>query len=260
MAGAFFLESQSIRKRALLDIRLQGIVVVVGNYGSGKTEVAINLALACRQGGDPVRVVDLDLVNPYFRTREARDLLRANDIDLVLPPASYLHADLPIVSPAVSGAIRQAGPLTILDVGGDDAGATVLASLADAFRGRAVQMLQVINPHRPLTDSVAGCLAMRQEIEAASRLAVTGWIGNAHLMAATSADTIRAGYVFASEVSRASSLPLAFITAPWTLMDALENDAIQCPVLPIRRQLTPPWLSAEPVTKPTPGPSSGATG
>jgi hypothetical protein len=240
-----------------LDIRLQGIVVIVGNYGSGKTEVAINLAIICRQMGDPVRVVDLDLVNPYFRTREARALLSAQDIALVLPPAPYLHADLPIVSPEVSGAIRQAGPLTILDVGGDDAGATVLASLADAFRGRVVQMLQVINPYRPLTDSVAGCLAMRKRIEAASRLTVTGWIGNAHLMADTLLSTIRAGYTFASEVSQASGLPLAFVTAPRQLVDALAGEAFDCPVLPIQRQLTPPWQAAKTRFDPASGPSGG---
>jgi hypothetical protein len=243
-----------------LHIRLQGVVVIVGNYGSGKTEVAINLALDSRQRGVPVRMVDLDLVNPYFRTREARNLLQSHAIDLVLPPAPYLHADLPILSPAVAGAIKRGGPLTLLDVGGDDVGATVLASLADAFHGRAVQMLQVINPHRPHTDSVAGCLAMRRQIETAAHLTVTGWIGNAHLMAATSADTIVAGYRFASEVSRASRLPLTFITAPLALMDALADETFDCPVLPILRQLTPPWLAAETRPDPASGASGGAAG
>ena len=246
--------------RAPLDIQLQGIVVIVGNYGSGKTEVAINLALACRRTEAHVRVVDLDLVNPYFRTREARDLLKAHEIDLVLPPAPYLHADLPILSPAVAGAIRGAGPLTILDVGGDDAGATVLASLADAFRGQTTQMLQVINPHRPNTDSVAGCLAMRTEIETAAQLAVTGWIGNAHLMEATSAATIVAGYWFATELSRASGLPLAFITAPTALIGTLVDKTIDCPVLPIQRQLVPPWQSAGKIATPDASASGGATG
>lgn len=231
--------------RRLLDIRFQGIVVIVGNYGSGKTEVAINLALACRPKADAVRVVDLDLVNPYFRTREARVLLAAHQIELILPPATYLHADLPILSPVVAGAIRGAGPLTILDVGGDDVGATVLASLADAFRGRTIQMLQVVNPHRPNTDSVAGCLAMRAEIEAAAKLEVTGWIGNAHLMEATTPQTVWSGYQFAAELSRSSGLPLAFITAPNNLIGALAEKPIDCPVLPIHRQLVPPWLQAE---------------
>jgi len=243
-----------------LDIRLQGTVVIVGNYGSGKTEVAINLALVCRQAGGPVRVVDLDLVNPYFRTREARALLQANNVDIVLPPAPYLHADLPIVTPAVAGAIRQPGPLTILDVGGDDAGATVLASLADAFQEHSAQMLQVINPHRPLTDSVAGCLTMRAQIEAASHLTVTGWIGNAHLMEATSADTVRAGYRFASEVSQASGLPLIFITAPGGLMGDLADDVFGCPVLPIQRRLTLPWQAAQSHTNTISGPPGGSAG
>lgn len=233
-----------------MNIRFQGIVVIVGNYGSGKTEVAINLALASRRQEDFVRVVDLDLVNPYFRTREARDLLKANGIDLVLPPASYMHADLPIVSPAVSGAIRRTGALTILDVGGDDAGATVLASLADAFRGRKVEMLQVINSYRPSTDTVAGCLAMRTEIEAAANLSVSGWIGNDHLMAATTPETVRAGYGFASQVSRASGLPLVFITAPMPLIDELDRDIVKCPVLPIQRQLIMPWQTAGTNTDP----------
>jgi hypothetical protein len=243
-----------------LDIRFQGIVVIVGNYGSGKTEVAINLALACRPREDDVRLVDLDLVNPYFRTREARDLLKANAIDLVLPPAPYLNADLPIVSPAVSGAIRRAGPLTILDVGGDEAGATVLASLADAFRGQKVQMLQVINSHRPNTNTVAGCQAMRAEIEAAAHLSVNGWIGNDHLMAATTPDTVREGYRFASEVSRASGLPLAFITAPQALIDRLDLNVIGCPVLPIQRQLIMPWQMAGAGAAQKFGPPGGSTG
>jgi hypothetical protein len=242
-----------------LEIRLQGIVVIVGNYGSGKTEVAINLALACRQAGEPVRVVDLDIVNPYFRTREARKLMRARQVDLVLPPAQYLHADLPIVSPEVAGAIRREGELTILDVGGNDAGATVLASLADALRGRKVEMLQVINPHRPQTDSVEGCLAMREAIEAASHLEVTGWVGNAHLMEATSPETIRSGYTFALQVSRASGLPLAFVTAPQKLRKALAAESINCPVLSIRRYLTPPWQVPEASAEKASGPPGGAT-
>lgn len=228
-----------------MDIGFQGIVVIVGNYGSGKTEVTINLALASRRKEALVRVVDLDLVNPYFRTREARDLFNTHAIDLVLPPAPYMHADLPILSPAVAGAIRRSCPLTLLDVGGDDAGATVLASLADAFRGQTIQVLQVVNPYRPNTDSVAGCLAMRTVIETAAQLAVTGWIGNAHLMDDTTPDTIVSGYGFATELSRASGLPLAFITAPKTLLGKLDDHAIDCPVLPIQRQLVPPWQSAE---------------
>ena len=134
-----------------MEIKLNGLVVIVGNYGSGKTEVSINLAVTSKRKGLHVRVADLDLVNPYFRTREARKALEAFDIDVVLPPQEYLQADLPILSPSIAGMIRQPDGLALLDVGGDDAGAMVLAALADAFSGVQVDMLQVVNPLRPQT-------------------------------------------------------------------------------------------------------------
>jgi hypothetical protein len=230
-----------------LRIQLSGIVIIVGNYGSGKTEISINLALACKKAGTAVRLADLDLVNPYFRTREARHQMAAHGIDLVLPAAPYLHADLPILSPAVAGLIRNPGALTILDAGGDDAGATVLSALADAFHNQPVEMLQVINPLRPQTATAEGCLRMREAIEAASRLAVTGWIGNAHLMDATTEDIVRDGYRFVQGLADNSRLPLKFVTAPYRLAQAAALKAVACPILPIRRQLVPPWLSAAPL-------------
>ena len=93
------------------------IVVIVGNYGSGKTEVSINLAVTERQSGKTVQLADLDLVNPYFRTREARKQLRVLDIDVILPQEQYMKADLPILSPGVAAMIRTKDILAILGVG-----------------------------------------------------------------------------------------------------------------------------------------------
>jgi hypothetical protein len=224
-----------------LELKLEGIVVIVGNYGSGKSEVAINLAVHHRQAGLGVRIADLDLVNPYFRSREARQALATLGIEVVLPPRQYLQADLPVLSPVVSGLIRRPGEIAILDAGGDNVGAMVLAALGDAFAGRACQMLQVVNPLRPATATIAGCLRIRSEIEAAARLPVTGWIGNANLIDETTAEVIRDGYAFARELARSSGLPLACITAAGELADRLDREGIECPVLTIRRQLVPPW-------------------
>ena len=225
-------------------IQLQGILVIVGNYGSGKTEVAINLAVERRNAGFDVRIADLDLVNPYFRTREARKALRDLGIDVVLPPEQYMHADLPILTPAVAGMIRDPAPVTILDAGGDDVGATVLAALADALKDRAVRMLQVVNPFRPFTDTVEGCGRIRREIEAASRLPVRGIIGNANLIDETAPETITEGYDFCARLAEASGLPLEFVTAPADLIPEVDAGRIGCPILPIHRQLVPPWRSA----------------
>ena len=110
-----------------MKIDLNGIVVIVGNYGSGKTEVAVNLAIHQKREGKDVRIADLDLVNPYFRTREARQILDDQGIDVVLPPQKYLQADLPVLSPLVSGMIRKPAQLSLIDAGGDDVGATVFS-------------------------------------------------------------------------------------------------------------------------------------
>ena len=223
---------------------LEGLVVVVGNYGSGKTEVAINLALAQNKAGIQVRMADLDLVNPYFRTREASVLLAQKGVELVLPPETYLHADLPILTREVAGMIGAPGPLTILDVGGDQVGARVLAALSDAFKRQPVQLLQVVNPYRPKTDTVERAMMMKGEIENGAGLKVTGWIGNSHLMDETDPETIYNGYRFMTELAEASQLPLRLITAPAQLSDQLDQASIRCPILSIRRQLVPPWKDA----------------
>jgi hypothetical protein len=228
-------------------IDLSGIVIIVGNYGSGKTEVAVNLAMHHRCRGSRVRIADLDLVNPYFRTREARTTLKAMGVEVVLPPEHLMQADLPILMPQVAGLLRSPGGLTLLDAGGDEAGATVLAALADVFdeRGRHVQMLQVVNPFRPSTDTVDGCLKMRRAIEARARRTVTQWVGNAHMLDETTVEHLYQGGAFMASLEAADEMPVAFVTAPHHLVAELEMDRMRHPVLPIHRQLVPPWRKAE---------------
>ncbi|MEE4359462.1 MAG: cobalamin biosynthesis protein CbiA [Desulfococcaceae bacterium] len=227
-----------------MEINLKDIVIIAGNYGSGKSEVAVSLAIHCKKAGTDVCIADLDLVNPYFRSREAKSLLSKQGINLVLPPAEYMYADLPILSPAVAGLIRNPAPLTILDAGGDDAGATVLGALAHVLKDQEVRMLQVVNPFRPFTDTAEGCMHIRQEIEAASKIKCKGLIGNANLIDDTCAADIREGYAFVKNLSEQSGLPLEFITAPSGLLPELAETEFACPVLPIRRQLVPPWKRA----------------
>ncbi len=235
------LHDSSAANHSPAAIDLQGIVAIVGNYGSGKTEVSINLALDRKRAGIDVRVADLDLVNPYFRTREARRLLADAGIDLVLPPEEMLNADLPLLSPLVAGMIRNPSQLTIIDVGGNDAGATVLSALAEAFRGQHCHMLQVINPLRPTTETVAGCLQVRRQIEAAARMPINGLIGNANLIDETTAEDVYRGVEFVEQLSRESALPLRFVTVAAELLPNIERQRIACPVLAIFRQLVPPW-------------------
>jgi hypothetical protein len=224
--------------------KIKGIFIIVGNFGSGKTEVSINLAVNQKRAGVDVKIADLDLVNPYFRTREARKALAKLGIEVVVPEEKYLQADLPILSPVISGLIRQPSDLTLIDAGGNDVGTTVLAALADSFRNKRVHMLQVVNPFRPFTDTIESCLKMRDEIERASKMIINGIIGNANLIDETSVDDIYNGYDFVKRLSGETRLPLKFITAPVELLPDIDMGHFSCPVLPIERQLVPPWKKA----------------
>ncbi|MBU1341455.1 MAG: cobalamin biosynthesis protein CbiA [Proteobacteria bacterium] len=224
-----------------MNIDIKGIVIICGNYGSGKTETAVNLAAARKKDGIDVKIADLDLVNPYFRTREARVYLENLGIKVVLPDKQYMHADLPILAPAVAGMIRQPSELTILDAGGDDVGVTVLAALEDHLSKKTVHMLQVINPFRPFTETVQGCIKIKEEIESCSKIKITGLVSNANLIDETTPEHIYKGYDFLRDISKATGLKIEFITACSHLIPRLEMDRFTCPVLEINRKLNPPW-------------------
>ncbi len=216
------------------------IVLIVGNYGSGKTEVAVNLAIRLAEQ-HRVSIADLDIVNPYFRCREARQEMEDHGIRVIYPHGEYHAADLPIILPEIRGAILEGQDFLILDVGGDDVGARVLSSLADLLVGRACAMLQVLNARRPFTDTVAGALKIRREIEAASRLPITGLISNTHLLEQTDVATVMEGLALARAVGREAGLPVAFVIASEDHRNELPLDEIGCPVLWITRRMLPPW-------------------
>jgi len=233
------------------------LAMLVGSYGSGKTEVSVNLALALAAGGRHVQIADLDLVNPYFRCREARRPMEAMGIRVVTPPPSQEWADLPIVVPEIAGMLHPpAGTTTLFDVGGDDVGARVLASLKCALGAAPYELWQVVNARRPFTDTPEGCLAMRDAIERSSRFKVTGLAVNTHLMEETTPEIVLEGWRLACEVERRAHLPIRLVTVPVTLLGAPGLDAIPAPLLPLRRLLKPPWLTAPeaglPAARPVP--------
>ena len=228
------------------------LIIVVGNYGSGKTEVAVNLALALVRQGAAVQLADLDLVNPYFRSREARELLEAEGIRVVVPPRRLASSDLPIVVPEIRGMLRPpSGTCNIFDVGGDDVGARVLGSLSPELGEGDYELWQVINAQRPFTDDADGCIAMQHSIEQASRLRVTGLLANSHLIDETTVETVLEGWRVAQEVARRSGLPIRAVAMLERLAGAPAlADAIDAPVLPLRRTMVPPWLARQTAARP----------
>ena len=227
------------------------LVMVVGAYGSGKTEISVNLAVAVAATGRKVQVADLDIVNPYFRCREARLLMEQYDIRVVVPPGAQEYADLPIVLPEIAGMLQPPeGVLSLFDVGGDEVGARVLASLRPRFVDGQYELWQVINSRRPFTGTVQGCLNMLREMELASRLQVTGLLVNSHLIEETTPDVVLEGWTLAREVAEKSGLPVRCVAAMEHLADAPEIAGIEAPLLRLQRHMLPPWkkslVGAEP--------------
>ena len=217
--------------------------MVVGSYGSGKTEVSVNLAIAVASAGRKVQIADLDIVNPYFRCREARLLMEQYDIRVVVPPGAQEYADLPIVLPEIAGMLQPPpGVLSLFDVGGDDVGARVLSSLRPRIVDGQYELWQVINSRRPFTGTVEGCLNMLREMELASRLKVTGLLVNSHLIEQTTIEVVLEGWSLAREVAEKSGLPIRCVAAMEHLADAPEIAGIEAPLLRLQRHMLPPWI------------------
>ncbi len=218
------------------------VLMIVGAYGSGKTEIAVNLAIALAQSGRRVQLADLDLVNPYFRSREARRLMESHGVRVVVPPGALASADLPIVMREVPGMLQPPeGVLTLFDVGGDDVGARVLSSFRPLLHDGAYELWQVLNERRPFTSDRAGCVQAIRSIEASSRLRVTGLIANAHLIDETTADVVVSGCRLARDVAEETGLPLRCVAAMAPLAADPAVAALDAPVLRLVRHMLPPW-------------------
>lgn len=217
------------------------VVLFTGNYGSGKTEVAVNYAAYFASQGVSTKIADLDLVNPYFRCREAREPLEQLGVDVIAPGGELHSADLPILLPTVRGSIEHNEGVTVLDVGGDSVGATVLSGLVQSFARNRYEMCFVLNKNRPFTGSIDGALQLISEVESASRIKVTAIVANTHLMDETSAQMVAEGIEFAKAVAAAKGVKFGFAAVMKSLLDhpALAN--INVPVLPMMRMLLPPW-------------------
>jgi hypothetical protein len=189
------------------------IIILVGHAGSGKTEIAVNLAFGLRAGGAEVTLVDLDLVKPYFRCRLVKDDLAAQGIRLVAPAGDRFYADLPILVPGALAAARDGagrGTRLLVDVGGADLGARVLGSLSGLLDRTATDLLFVVNCNRPFAEDLPALERMLRAVQAAARLEVTGLVANTHLLHETTAEMVGAGIRAARALAAATGIPLRF--------------------------------------------------
>ncbi|GHV44206.1 hypothetical protein FACS189492_0160 [Clostridia bacterium] len=197
------------------------IYIITGHYGSGKTEIAINLALSLKIAEKAVAIIDLDLVNPYFRTKDAERLLTDRGIRVISPQYANTNVDLPVVPAEIISALQGDGDV-VIDVGGDDDGAIALGQYNAYFQNRRYEMYFVINQKRPMTANADDTVRLLREVERASRLRVTGLIDNTNLKDQTTAQDIDGGKALTFTVSRATGIPqiprmplTLFLNLPW---------------------------------------------
>lgn len=228
------------------------VLAFVGAFGSGKTETCLNYAVHLAGQGRTVTVADLDIVNPYFRSRTAAEELAASGVRTLMPPGEQRYAELPIIVPEVRAAILQPAGVLLLDIGGDDLGARVLGHLEDALDAHGVHLLQVVNTSRPFTETIDGCRRMQAQLEAASRQRVAGYVANTHLMQYTDSALILAGVALVERLAAETGLPLAFATVAERLATAELRAALPIPILPLRRFMLKPWqkVGARPIGVP----------
>ena len=218
-------------------------ILLCGHYGTGKTNVTLNLARDLRLKGRAVTVVDLDIVNPYFRSSDYKEQLDRWGVALQAPRFARSNVDLPALPPEIFSVMDKGREGTaLLDVGGDDAGAKVLGRMAERIRARRYEMLYVINKYRPMTGAAEQASDLLKEIETASRLSATGIVNNSHLGADTTVQTILDALDFAKETSKALALPLVATTVPRVLAEELAGRVEH--MYPMDVLVTTPWAGS----------------
>jgi len=194
-----------MKKRLFPDKR---ITIFAGHYGSGKTNLAVNYAMLLHNEGKKVIVLDLDIVNPYFRTKDSAALFAEHSIRLISSPYANTNVEAPSIAKESYAAFDDPEAFVVIDVGGDDAGAIALGR----FEGRAsqddIQMLLVVNKYRPLSSNLNDCRDIVEAIESSSRIRFDGIVSNPNLGKATTVDDILMAVPFSQSLSEGLSLPL----------------------------------------------------
>ncbi len=205
---------------------MKRITLFAGHYGSGKTNIAVNYALKLRKdlGRDKeILVADLDIVNPYFRTKDSCTVLSENGIKLICSEYANSNLDIPSL-PSEMYAVTDTQSYAVIDVGGDDRGALALGRLSGKIKAENdYESLMVINMFRPLTRTPKETVEVMREIEAASRIAFTALVNNSNLGSLTAPDDILRSLEYAEEVSRLTGLEIKMTSVDARLLEPLSG-------------------------------------
>lgn len=188
------------------------VTVVTGHFGSGKTEFAINYAVKLKNMGKKVTIVDFDIVNPYFRTKDAENALNSLGIDVISPAFANLNIENPMLPPDINRVFDDKESYVVFDVGGDDDGAVPLGTYYRFFKDEDYDMFFIINERRLLTQTVEDIFGVMDSIESVSRLKVTALVNNTHLKELTTPEIICKGQELVEEYSEKTGLEHRYIS------------------------------------------------
>ena len=212
---------------------MKRVTLFAGHYGSGKTNIAVNYALKLRREGAAVKIADLDVVNPYFRTKDSAAELEQAGIELISPAFANSNVDLPALPQEVYSLVQNRGFYAIMDIGGDERGALALGRYRPyILEENNYEMIFVANFYRPLTRTAEQALEVMREIEAAGGIAFTAIVNNSNLGEETTAENIRSTASEAEKLCALSGLPLLFTSVKADLAQAFPDGAI----LPLKLQ------------------------
>ena len=198
------------------------LTILCGHYGTGKTNCAVNMAMDLKRQYPKVAVADLDIVNPYFRTKDSEAEFEKAGIELICSRYANTNLDIPALPENLYRITEDRDTKMILDIGGDDSGAIVLGRLASAILDENdYEMLTVINKYRPLTPDVESTVEVLREIEASSRIPFTGIVNNSNLGEETVPEDVAASLKYAEDVASAMGIPVVMTTVKADLYEVL---------------------------------------
>jgi len=219
---------------------MERITIFVGHYGSGKTEVAVNYAIKLKEEGNDVIIVDLDIVNAYYRTKDNEEMLRSRGIEVISPIYANTNVDIPSLPPELMKVFDNKDKKIVFDVGGDDDGAIALGRFFSYFSQERYEMFSVINTKRPLTDTKENIIIMIDAINYNSRLKVSGVINNTNLSYETTVKDVLNGEKIVLDVAKETNLPFIFTSLKEELVEEYKKVS-QSKLFPIKKYLILPW-------------------
>ena len=209
------------------------LTLFAGHYGSGKTNIAVNYAVLLAKEGKKVCIADLDIVNPYFRTKDSERELEENGITLICSQYANSNVDLPAIPAESYRLVQDKSCFGVIDIGGDDRGAYALGRFADAIKAEGdYRMAFVLNRFRPLTSTVDDAIEIMREIEMACGIKFNCIVNNSNIGSETTEDTVLESVPFAEELSERTGLPIWLYTVEKSVAEKLSD----IPLLPLSLQ------------------------